>query len=91
MALSGAAGLMLGMALIAPGRRSRAAALRARGLVAAQMIAGAAVMTFLAAFVEAFWSPIRVVPVAVKYVVGLAMWLALAAYFGYAGRTRRAA
>ena len=91
VALSGAAGLMLGMALIAPGRRSRAAALRARGGVAAQMIAGAAVMTFLAAFVEAFWSPIRVVPVTVKYVVGLAMWLALAAYFGYAGRTRRAA
>jgi uncharacterized membrane protein SpoIIM required for sporulation len=89
--LSGAAGLMLGMALIAPGRRSRAAALRARGGTAARLLAGAAIMTFLAAFVEAFWSPNRAVPVAVKYGVGVAMWLLLTGYFLYAGRARDAA
>lgn len=91
IALSGAAGLMLGGALIAPGRRSRAAALRARAAVAARLLAGAAVMTFLAAFIEAFWSPNQVVPVTVKYGAGVAGWLLLIAYFAYAGRARRAA
>jgi uncharacterized membrane protein SpoIIM required for sporulation len=91
VALSGAAGLVLGAALISPGRRSRAAALRARGAVAVRLVAGAAVMTFLAAFVEAFWSPNRAVPVTVKYGVGLLFWMLLAAYLVYAGRSRRAA
>jgi uncharacterized membrane protein SpoIIM required for sporulation len=91
VALSGAAGLMLGTALISPGRLSRTAALRARGRTAARLLAGAAVMTLLAAFVEAFWSPIRTVPIAVKYGVGVTMWLLLAAYFAYAGRDLDAA
>jgi uncharacterized membrane protein SpoIIM required for sporulation len=90
VALSGAAGLMLGAALISPGRRSRAAALRARAAVAARLLAGAAVMTFLAAFIEAFWSPNQVVPVTVKYGVGITMWLLLITYFTYVGRARRA-
>ena len=91
VAFSGAAGLMLGSALISPGSRSRAAAVRARSGVAARMIAGAAVMTFLAAFVEAFWSPNQVVPVTMKYATGATLWLLLTAYFVYAGRTRHAA
>jgi uncharacterized membrane protein SpoIIM required for sporulation len=89
--LSGAAGLMIGMALIAPGRSSRGAALVARGGTAVQMLAGAAVLTFLAAFVEAFWSPSRTVPVALKYAVGVGLWSLLAAYFMWVGRVRRAA
>jgi uncharacterized membrane protein SpoIIM required for sporulation len=88
--LSGAAGLLLGGALVSPGRRSRAAALRVRGAVAARLLAGAAVMTFLAAFIEAFWSPNQVVPVTMKYGIGITVWLLLTAYFGYAGRARRA-
>jgi hypothetical protein len=59
--------------------------------VAARLIGGAAAMTFLAAFVEAFWSPNQTVPVTLKYTVGAAMWLALIAYLGFAGRSRRAA
>jgi uncharacterized membrane protein SpoIIM required for sporulation len=90
VALSGTAGLVLGGALVAPGRRSRGAALRARGQVAARLIAGAAVMTFLAAFVEAFWSPTQLVPVTVKYTVGIVMWLALLAYLALAGGTHDA-
>jgi uncharacterized membrane protein SpoIIM required for sporulation len=91
VALSGAAGLVLGMSLVSPGPRSRAAALRTRGAVAARLLAGAAVMTFLAAFIEAFWSPNRAVPVVVKYGVGVAFWGLLAAYFAFAGRSHRAA
>jgi uncharacterized membrane protein SpoIIM required for sporulation len=88
--LSGAAGLIIGVALIAPGRSSRAAALVARGGTAVQMLAGAATMTFLAAFVEAFWSPSRTVPLALKLTVGVVLWTLLVAYFMRAGRVRRA-
>lgn len=89
--LSGAAGLMIGGALIAPGRLMRADALVARGAVAGRLLYGAVVMTFLAAFVEAFWSPMRGVPPPVKYLVGAALWLLLMLYFTMVGRARRAA
>ena len=89
--LSGAAGLKLGMALVAPGRLSRVDALRAAGRGAVELIFGAALLTFCAAFVEAFWSPLRAIPVEIKYAFGIAGWLALLAYFSFAGRERRGA
>ncbi|MBS1190009.1 MAG: protein of unknown function transrane [Rhodocyclaceae bacterium] len=89
--LSGAAGLKLGHALIAPGQRSRTAALRASAATAGGLVAGAAALTFLAAFVEAFWSPQRGVPVEIKYGVGAALWIGTWAYLLLAGRVRRAA
>ena len=55
--LSGAAGFKLGMAVIAPGNRSRKAALMAAARPAVRIMYGAAIMFFAAAFVEAFWSP----------------------------------
>ncbi|MBL8482006.1 MAG: stage II sporulation protein M, partial [Rhodocyclaceae bacterium] len=89
--LSGAAGLELGMGLIAPGRSTRAEALRLRAQGALPLLVGAALLTFLAAFIEAFWSPLRSVPLSVKYAVGVIFWLLLALYFGLAGRARDAA
>lgn len=83
--LSGAAGLKLGLALIAPGNRSRAAALRENAGLAAPLLYGAAGMTFIAAFIEAFWSPLAGVPAGVKYAVGAVLWLVLLAYFALAG------
>ncbi len=68
--LAGAAGLKLGMALLAPGRRTRLAALHENGRVAVKLLYGAAVLTFLAAFIEAFWSPLRGVPLSFKIGVG---------------------
>jgi uncharacterized membrane protein SpoIIM required for sporulation len=88
--LSGAAGLKIGMALVAPGRRSRAEALREEGRVAVRLLFGAATLTFMAAFVEAFWSPLRSVPAELKYGVGIALWCALIAWLLLAGRGRAA-
>lgn len=88
--LSGAAGLKLGMALVAPGRRPRLLALREEGAVAVRLLAGAAALTFAAAFVEAFWSPVRSVPVPVKYGVGIGLWLLLLSWLALAGRRRAA-
>ncbi len=86
--LSGAAGLRLGAALIAPGLRTRADALRMASRSAVQLIGGAAGMFLVAAAIEAFWSPIRGVAPTVKYGVGAALSVALLMYFVFGGRAR---
>jgi uncharacterized membrane protein SpoIIM required for sporulation len=91
IALSGAAGLRLGLAVIAPGPLTRKAALVAAARPAVQIMYGAALLFFVAAFVEAFWSPLTEVPFHVKIGVGIAGWAALIAYLALAGRGRRAA
>ena len=84
--LSGAAGLMLGMAMIAPGRQTRFAAVKLRMPDIIGLVYGAALLTFLAAFIEAFWSASRVPPVQVKYAVGIGLWVLTLAYFMFVGR-----
>lgn len=89
--LSGAAGLKLGMGLIAPGRLSRGASLKQAARESLGLIYGAAALTFLAAFIEAFWSPMPDVPFMVKVGVGVAFWIVTWAYLLLAGRGHRAA
>lgn len=88
IALSGAAGLKLGAALVAPGRLTRTQALIGAARAGARLIYGAAGMLLLAAFVEAFWSPLTEMPAAVKYGVGAGWWVAVGLYFLIAGRGR---
>ncbi|MGE5386129.1 MAG: stage II sporulation protein M, partial [Betaproteobacteria bacterium] len=87
-ALSGAAGLKLGYALVAPGNRSRLAALKESAATTVGLLYGAAALTFLAAFIEAFWSPNRSVPFEIKVGVGIALWIVTWAYLLLAGRRR---
>lgn len=84
---SGAAGLKLGFALIAPGSLSRLDALRLEGRDAVQIVYGAVLMLVIAAFVEAFWSSSPTIPIAVKYAVGVALWVLVIGYCCFAGRT----
>lgn len=84
--LSGAAGLRLGFALLAPGRRRRSQALREAAHEVVPVLAGAAVMLVAAAFLEAFWSSSSAVPGAVKLAVGSAFWVMVLAYLAVAGR-----
>jgi uncharacterized membrane protein SpoIIM required for sporulation len=84
--ISGAAGLRLGLAVIAPGKRSRKAALVAAARPAVRLMYGAALMFAAAAFVEAFWSPLTAVPYAAKIWAGLAGWGMLLAYLALSGR-----
>jgi uncharacterized membrane protein SpoIIM required for sporulation len=84
--ISGAAGLRLGLAVIAPGNRSRKAALVAAARPAVRLMYGAALMFAAAAFVEAFWSPLTTVTYAVKIWAGLAGWGMLLAYLALSGR-----
>ena len=88
--LAGAAGLRLGLAVIAPGNVSRRAALVSAARPAVRMMYGAALMFFAAAFVEAFWSPLTEIPFRFKIAVGVAGWALLLGYFLLAGRARAA-
>lgn len=90
IALAGAAGLRLGLPVIAPGRKSRSRALRDGAADAGRMACGVAVMLVLAAVLEAFWSASLAIPNAVKFAVGGTLWAAVGAYFAFGGRRRAA-
>ncbi|RVU83995.1 stage II sporulation protein M [Leucothrix sargassi] len=83
--ISGAAGLKLAQALIAPGRKSRTRALIDNGKVAIKIMYGAATLFLLAAFVEAFWSSMPLAA-GIKYGVAAVLWTLVIAYFWRVGR-----
>ena len=86
--LSGAAGLKLGSALVAPGNRTRKAALVEAARPAIRIMYGAALMFMLAAFIEGFWSPLKTFAPSIKYATGLLLWVAVISYFSFGGRQR---
>ena len=86
--LAGAAGLRLGHALLAPGRRTRRAALELAASEAAVIVYGVVAMLLIAAGIEAFWSSAIWVPPAVKFGVGGVCWALVIAYLVGQGRPR---
>ncbi|MCZ6870049.1 MAG: stage II sporulation protein M [Gammaproteobacteria bacterium] len=84
--IAGAAGLMIGVAMIAPGRFTRLESLRRRGRIAIQIILGTTAMLLVTAFIEAFWSSIGALPAIVKYTVGALLWSIVIIYFAWFGR-----
>ena len=82
---SGAAGLRLGYALLAPGPWRRLDALRRAGRDVVPMLYGIVLMLVVAAFIEAFWSASAVPGPAVKYSVGALLW-ALVLGYAFSGR-----
>ena len=87
--LSGAAGLRLGHAMIAPGRNTRLQSLVIAAKDCMPIIYGFIVMLIIAAAIEAFWSSARWLPVAVKYSVAGVCWLAVILYLTLQGRGAR--
>jgi uncharacterized membrane protein SpoIIM required for sporulation len=85
--LAGAAGLRMGHALLAPGRRTRLEALKHNALDAVPVVCGVVVMLLVAAVLEAFWSSARWVAPGVKYAVGAACWTLVLVYLGWQGRS----
>jgi uncharacterized membrane protein SpoIIM required for sporulation len=83
--ICGAAGLMLGMAVLAPGPLGRIETLKAHAREALQLVMGAALMLVVAAFIEAFWSPSGAAP-EVKYGVAALLWLSVVLYLSLMGR-----
>ena len=85
--LSGAAGLKIGHALIAPGRLSRMQSLVEATRNSAVIVAGSAVMLLIAAAIEAFWSSANWLPHPVKYSVAAACWIGVLGYLTFQGRS----
>lgn len=83
--ISGAAGLRLGQAMLAPGSVARSTAIRQARRTSLLLVFGAMIMFFIAAFIEAFWSATELPPT-LKYGVGIAFWILVVSYFGLAGR-----
>jgi uncharacterized membrane protein SpoIIM required for sporulation len=89
--LSGMAGFMLGMALIAPGNHTRRDALILQSRDAVRIVYGAAGLFAVAAVFEGFWSGNSHIPPMTKYIVGGFCWLLVTLYFALAGRRTHAA
>ena len=87
--IAGAAGLMLGAGLVAPGRRTRSAALARRAREAVSLLAGTTLLLVLAGLVEGFVSP-AAIPVPAKAVIAAALAASVLAYLLFAGRGRTA-
>jgi uncharacterized membrane protein SpoIIM required for sporulation len=84
--LSGAAGLRIGHALLAPGSLTRRQSLVNATRDAAVLLYGVAAMLLAAAAIEAFWSSAGWVPPPLKFSVATVCWIAMLAYFSLQGR-----
>lgn len=77
--IAGGAGLMIGLAILVPGERTRAQALVERGATAIKLLAGCIPLLIIAGIIEAFISPTPLHPY-FKFAVSLVTAIALAAY-----------
>ena len=84
--LSGAAGLRIGHALLAPGRLPRRQALVRATEESAPILYGVVGMLLVAASIEAFWSSAQWLPPTLKYGVASLCWTAVLSYFLLQGR-----
>jgi uncharacterized membrane protein SpoIIM required for sporulation len=92
--ISGAAGLMLGWALINPGQRRRGDALKAVGKDAVTLLVVSILLMLIAAPIEGFFSFNPAVPQELKAVVAgvlLVAWIAFWASYGREPKSERAA
>jgi uncharacterized membrane protein SpoIIM required for sporulation len=84
--LSGAAGLRLGHAVLAPGRSTRGQSLVVASRECAVLIYGVTAMLLVAAAIEAFWSSAQWLAPGLKYSVAAACWTAVLGYLVLQGR-----
>jgi uncharacterized membrane protein SpoIIM required for sporulation len=78
--IAGGAGLMIGLAIVAPGERTRRDALLESGGLAIKLLAGCIPMLIIAGLIEAFISPTPIHP-GYKIAVSAVTGIALAIYF----------
>lgn len=83
--LAGGAGLSLGWSIVSPGDQPRLVSLQRRAREILVIVFGAAVMLFMAAAIEAFWSASSA-PREVKLVAGALLFVLVNAYILFAGR-----
>ena len=87
--ISAHAGLILGYSLFVTKGLTRRASLRIAGKTAIPLITGSAILLFIAAVIEAFWSSQHQLPEIVRYGAGATGWISLFLYFIFAGRRKQ--
>jgi uncharacterized membrane protein SpoIIM required for sporulation len=88
--IAGGAGLQIGMALLAPGRRTRGRALVEAGRDGARLVLGVFAMLVFAAFIEAYWSSRAALPDALRFTVAGVLWVGILAWLAFGGRNAAA-
>ncbi len=83
--IAGAAGMLIGYAMLVPGDLTRADALKKRGLEAVILVAGCVPILVIAGIIEGFISPAPISPV-IKFGVSIITGIALYSYLLLAGR-----
>lgn len=78
--LAGGAGLLIGRALLFPGKYRRMDALKFYGSQAAKLVFGIIPMLIIAGAIEGFFSPNPTIPDEMKYLVGIGLFLGLVMY-----------
>ena len=87
--IAGMAGLRLGLGVIAPAPYTRKDALVVAGKESIELLLGAGLMTFIAAFIEAFWSSSSMISYEVKYMVAAILWGLVIVYLTLTGRAKQ--
>jgi uncharacterized membrane protein SpoIIM required for sporulation len=82
-------GLLLGYSFFVTKGLSRGASIKKAGEDAMPIIAGSALMLFIAAAIEAFWSSKHTFPLTLRIGAGIAVWLLVLSYFLFAGRAAK--
>ena len=80
--LAGGAGLLIGKAILFPGKYRRLDAIKLYGSQAVQLVFGIVPMLIIAGIIEGFFSPNPSVPDQLKYLTGLGLFVILVMYFG---------
>ncbi len=86
--ISGAAGLVLARAIVAPGRRTRVRALRDEGPAVLSLVGGAGMLLILAGLIEGFVSPARI-DATLKLAFAAAVASLMVLYFVFSPRDQR--
>jgi len=79
-------GMLLGYRFFVTNGLSRGASIKKAGRDALPIIAGSALMLFIAAVIEAFWSSRHMLPFTLRIGAGIGVWLLVLSYFLFAGR-----
>lgn len=83
--ICGAAGMMIGYAIVNPGDLTRGQALKKRGIEAAKIVLGCACLLVIAGTIEGFLSPSEL-PAAIKIGTGVLTGIAMYSYLFLVGR-----
>jgi len=79
-------GMLLGYRFFVTNGLSRGASIKKAGQDALPIVAGSALMLFIAAVIEAFWSSKHAFPIFIRIGAGVIVWLVVLSYFLFAGR-----